>query len=373
MIDMAGIVFADTYDVELDELLEKRTLAAIPFGGRYRLIDFVLSNAVNAGMKNIGIITRLNYQSLMHHVRSGAEWDLDRKRSGLTFLPPFSTEHLGAVYKNRLHSLEANVSFLRGLEEKYVIMSGCSDVVNLDLKKALDYHIRTGARLTVLYAPEPINNQPGVRGTCLSVNDEGRITDFVVTTVNPKGRFISMNMFIMERQDLLDILYEAIDTGKKSFREDVVAPMLSTDKVMGYPIHEKVLFLDNLPGYLMSNLSLLDRDIRENLFQSDNGPVITSVKDSPPTRYGPGASVKNSLIADGTIIDGTVENSVIFRGVKIGKGARVRNCVIMQDSVVSDGVRLDYAVLDKEVLIEPDRILAGYITQPFFCRRNTRI
>ena len=372
---LAGIIFADTYGVALDDLLLKRTLAAIPFGARYRLIDFALSNMVNSGVQNVGIIVKKNYQSLMGHVRSGAEWDLDRKSSGLTILPPFSTEDdvNAEVYRNRLDGLKANMSYLRNLEEEYVILTNCDQVMSIDFTGMLDYHIKTGAKVTCMYSTNPINTVDKVPTTWMRVGEDGSVENIVHSSDMPDNMQISLNTYIFKRKDLLDELYTAIRLGKDSLRKDVLIPMIGREKIMAYGIDEPVLFIEDVPNYLKCNLALLDADIRDSIFHAESGPVITKVKDSAPTRYGPEAKVSNSLIADGTLIEGTVKNSIIFRGAKVGKGAIVKNCVIMQDTSVSAGARLQYAVLDKEVFIEPDRILSGYITRPFMIERKSRV
>lgn len=372
-MDMAGVIFADTYDVELDQLTEKRNLAAVPFGSRYRLIDFALSNLANSGVRNIGIITSINYQSMMSHVRGGMDWDLERKRSGLSVLPPFATMGAGDVYHNRLHALEANLNFLRNLEEKYVILCSCNYVANINYRKMLDFHIRTGARLTILTSSRLRFNQKGVRCGCMRANDDGRVTDVAVTKDLEPGWDLSMNTFIMEREDLVELLYDAIRTGKESFRRDIADKLAQTDRVMEYRAEEETLLIDSLQGYFQANLALLDGETRRGLFASENGAIITKVHDSWPTKYGDQAKVENSLIADGVLVEGTVRNSILFRGVHIAEGATVENSIIFQNATVSEGARLNYVLADKNVFVEPDRILSGYITHPFFLERNTRI
>ncbi len=376
-MDLAAIVFSDTYGTELNNLVLRRTLAAIPFGARYRLIDFTLSNLVNSGIRNIGLVVKQNYQSLLGHIQSGREWDLDRKNGGLQILPPFSTEgNTEKVYKNRLEGLMANISYLRRLEEEYVIITGCDHVYNVNYSLAFDFHIQSGARITCLYANKPINPEDGRNLSWMTVTEAGDVTEILTSQDRPfPGAKLSLNTYIMKRRDLLEILNETYRSRHESFRHDIVDAMVKEGggQVRAVGTDERILFVNTVPGYLKSSLLLLDPDIRESLFRNEERPVITKVKDSPPTRYGPEARVSNSLIADGAIIDGTVRNSVIFRGVKIGSDAVVENCVVMQDTTVSDGVRLNYAILDKEVFIEPGRLLSGYLTRPFMVERNSRI
>ena len=368
-----GIIFANTYETDLDELTQKRTMAAVPFGGRYRLIDFALSNMVNAGIKNVGIITKSNYQSLMGHVRSGMEWDLDRKQSGLTFLPPFGSAGGSDVYVNRLESLEANLSFLRRVKEPYVVLCDCGYVGNLDFKDFMDFHEKTDAVMTGFYTEHPRNNVKGVTGTVASVDENGRMTELRITKEKPDDMKLLTNSWIVRREYLMELIKESIKDHKVSLRREVIAPMLKTSKVMAYKSEDPVLFLDDLSEYLKCNLDLLDKNVRDNIFKSDNGPILTKTKDSPPTRYGAEAKAENSLIADGCVIEGEVRDSVIFRGVRVKKGAKIENSVIMQDSTIGEYAKLNYAVLDKNVIIMDGRVLSGYITHPFFCARHSVI
>jgi len=373
-MNAVGIIFANTYDVDLNELTQKRTLAAVPFAGRYRLIDFTLSNMVNSGIRNIGLITKGNYQSLLGHVRTGAEWDLDRKNSGLTILPPFSTMNGDSIYDNRLEALASNFSFLRRAKEKYVLMCDSSYVGNVDLKEYFDFHVQTGAALTGLYSDKVMNNQKGVKGTTAIVSSSGRITDMTIARETPEGSKILINTWLINRERMMEIIEQAIHDNKRSLRRDVIIPAIESQKIMAFRTDSRILALDNLQSYLASNLDLLDEDVRADILGTGKGrPILIKTRDSAPTRYGLESKTANSLIADGCIIEGEVRNSVIFRGVRVKKGAVVENSVIMQDSTIGEYVNLNYAILDKNVIIQDGRMLSGYLTHPFFCQRNSVI
>ena len=374
-MNAAGIIFSDSFDAKIDELTDKRTMSAIPYAGKYRLIDFPISNMVNAGVSNIGIITKKNYQSLMGHCRSGSVWDLDRKNDGLTILSPFSTINQTDedVYVNRLEGLINNINYLRNLDEEYIVITGCGFIWNIDLEDMLAKHIDSGARMTLLYTKNPYNKKAGVNATYVSVDENHMVTGLDVSDEKPEEMRLSLNTFILKRKDLVDILNRAIREKKSSFRWDITLPMIEAGEVRGYETKEKVLCFENLTSYLESSLDLLDRDVLNALFHNENGPIITPARDSAPTRYGEDCLVENSLIADGAIIEGEVRNSIIFRGVRIGKGAVVENSVVMQDAIISDGAKVNYAVLDKYCVIEEGRLLSGYITHPFYCERNGRI
>lgn len=372
-MDALGLIFADSFYVDLGELVSKRTLAAVPFGGRYRVIDFILSNMANAGVRNIGIITTQNYYSLMNHVRSGAVWDLDRNQSGLIFLPPFSGEPGNRLFQNRLEYLQANISYIKNAKEKYVIMSSCSYVGNIDLQKALDFHIENSADITGVYKQNPINKRYSLTLDRYDVDDQGVLIDVDETDEGKEGNNVALGLYIMEREYLMKVVYKSIRENKKSFREDILVPAIAEGRAAAYQPDEQILYLDDLSGYLMSNLNLLESDLRDQIFQVEDRPILTRVKDSPPTRYGKDAVTSNSLIADGAIIDGEVRNSVIFRGVKIKKGAIVENSVIMQDTTIGEGAHINYSVLDKYVTISGGITLSGYLTHPFYVEHKTVI
>jgi glucose-1-phosphate adenylyltransferase len=362
----AGLIFADSYDVDLTNLTDKRTLAAVPFGARYRVIDFMMSSMVNADVRNVGIITSQRYHSLMRHIRGGEPWDLDRKRSGVDFLPPFSNTNNSVVYENRLEAFQANLMYLKEIPEDYIIFTSCNYVANIDFKRMLDFHISTGADITGMYTNSPINKQPELPVTEYRVEDDGRISDVRVAPGHIDGMKIAANTYIMGREKLIASVEESIRDGRKSFRRDILSEYVKHGKVMAYEAKETLLFLDDTSNYLKSSLRLLDKNIRDEIFHNEGRPIVTKVKDSAPTKYGPEAKVCNSLIADGAQIDGEVRNSIIFRGVKIKKGSLVENSVVMQDTTVGECVRLNYAVLDKNVYINDGRMLSGYITHPFY-------
>lgn len=367
---LAGIIFGDSYDVDLKEMLEMRTLAGVPFGARYRVIDFLLSNMVNAGIKNIGVITTQKYLSLMKHVSAGAPWDLDRKNSGLTFLPPFNSESIKTVYENRLEALQANISWLSDVEEEYILITGCNYVGNLDFSKMLEAHEKSGAMITALYTRHFMNKKDGLKMTEFDVEEGGVIKDCRIATELIQGMDIGLNAYIMKTADLVDCVEKTIREGQKSFRRNILMPAISHYKVLGYEAKEEILFLDDISCYLKSSMALLDKDVRDSIFAHDDRPVMTKVKDSPPTRYGDGAVVENSIIADGVIVEGTVKNSIIFRGAVIGKGAVVENSVVMHESNVGENCHLNYAVVDKKAAILGGRTLSGYITHPFYVEHD---
>lgn len=372
-MNAVGLIFADSYDADLGGLTELRTLAAVSYGARYRLIDFMLSNMANAGIRNIGIITTQKYGSLMWHVRSGTGWDLDRKSTGVRFLPPFATKTGSQAYENRLEAMQANLAYLRECKEKYVLFGSCNYAANIDFQAMLDFHEKSGAVVTGLYTKEAINKKPGNDVTQYVTDENGKILECKIVQNLTGGEKIAANTYIIEREELIRGLEETSRAGKKSFRKDVIPSFAAEGKAMAYEAKERLFFLDDLSSYLASNLMLLEPDVRYELLRNPKRPIITRVKDSAPTRYGTDAKATNSIIADGAIIDGEVRNSIVFRGARIKKGAVVENSVIMQDTTIGEGAKVNYAILDKKVIIQDSRLLSGYITHPFYAGKGTVI
>lgn len=368
-----GIVFTDSSASRVDEMIKYRTFAAIPFGGRYRLIDFAVSNLANAGIGDVGIITRHNYQSLMNHVSSGKVWDLDRMNSKITILPPYSSISGDQVYVNRLEGLKANINYLKYNKSKYVIITSSNILYNEDLADMLDFHIKSGAVITEMYAKNTIGLMDGIEHTYLKVDKKGFVENLKIEEHSVDGYHVSTNTYIISRDDLMALLEKAIKEDYTSLRKDILKGLIEQKEVKAYEAKGTAMFIDNENGYLETSFALLDRKISKEFFGNEERPIITVRKNSAPTKYLDGAVVSNSLISDGAIIEGTVKNSIIFRGVKIKKGAVVENSVIMQDSIISENAKLNYAILDKDCFINEGRLLSGYITHPFYTERETKI
>ena len=372
-MDAAGIILADNAASLTEELTEHRTLSSLPFGAKYRLIDFTLSNMVNADIGSVGLIMGQDYDSLMHHVQSGAEWDLDRKNGGLRYLPPLSYVGSSLAYGSPLQSLRNNEFYLRQLKEKYLVICGNGYAGSLDFAALVQQHIDTGADITVMFCRNVVNGTPLYQRIRLDTDSDGRIRSFDPAQTDALAKEITMNTCVIERKLLLELLDSLSRNPRGLTPVEAQQEMLITKKIYAYFTDKQVIYLEDLNSYLSGSLALLDPDVRSQLFHSESGPVITKTKDSPATRYSKDAKVSNCMIADGAVIEGEVRNSIVFRGARIKKNAVVENSVILQDSTVGEGAHLNYAVLDKEVIINDGRLLSGYVTHPFLCRKGERI
>ncbi len=358
-----GIIFSNIHDHNVPELARIRTLGSIPFAGRYRLIDFPLSNMVNSGIDTVGIITKSNYQSLMDHVGSGKDWDLARKDGGVIMLPPFGDLGNDSLYTSRLEALKGITNFLFRADEEYVVMTDCDNVCRINYNEVIENHIRNHADITLVYKQiENIDSSELVTDFTL---DNGRIVGVNRSASSNKcGLNVFINIFVMKKTLLQNIVMDSISHNKHHFMTDVIAENLDSLKIMGYEHKGFYAGITSLQAYYDSNLRILDEKNRNELFGDRS--VFTKVRDSAPTKYGNSAIVKNSMIADGCIIEGEVENSIIFRNVKVARGAVVKNSIIMQNTILGENSTLNCIITDKNVVIRDKKILSGSENHPFY-------
>ncbi len=363
MNDLHGILFAYHSDLNLGELTRPRNTCSLPYGGRYRLIDFMLSNYVNAGIRDVGLVVHQSYQSLLDHVGSGKDWELSRKHGGLRILPPFSfaDEKSRGEYGGIMEALAGVYSYLQDIRQDYVIM-GCGDIaINLPVADVFQQHLDTGADVTVV-CTRKMHGSPRST-TYVALGEDGRVSDMSINPPAADSPLESLEFYIVSKKLLLDMVAYASAHDLRTFAKDTLLPRLGTLKVVPY-IHEGyVARFQSVSGYYEQSIDLLDPAVRADLFNPAR-PIRTKDQSNPSTYYGSEAKSVNSLVADGCLIEGTVENSVLFRGVTVEAGAKVSNCVLMQGTVVRAGASLSYVVADKDVQINQGRMLVGHATYP---------
>ncbi len=369
-----GIVFSNIHDKYVSELTRSRTMASVPYGGRYRLIDFVLSNMVNSGITKVGVITKSNYQSLMDHIGSGKDWDLSRKNAGVILLPPYGAVDSNSLYKTRLEALKGILGFLTKQSEDYVVMTDSDKVQNADYADVLDRHEQQNADITVVYKHGNVSKSTAQQSIIYHVDKKtSRILDVMVYPDVRGMQDYCLNIFVLKRQLLIDLVVDAMSNGYTSFHRNILQPNCDTLKILGYRFEGYSATVDSLAGYYRCNMDLLDRKVLDDLFGNPERPVYTKVRDSAPTRYDAGSRVRHSLVADGCEIYGEVEDSILFRGVKISPGAKVKGCILMQDTIVSEHADLNCVITDKNVVIRDRRVLSGCPDLPFFIGKNMRV
>ncbi len=368
---MTGIVFSNIHDATLGELTARRTVASLPFGGRYRQIDFTLSNMVNSNITKIGVITKYNYQSLMDHLGSCEEWDLNRKNGGLYIIPPFSTGR-SQVYRGKLEALHTAISFLKSQTEPYVILSDTITICNIDYRKVLEDHIKSGKDITVI-TTKPANHTDD-NLIVLDKDEDNSATKITINYPADKDSFVGMGMFVIDREILIKEVEEAVAAGFYHFEKDFLQKSFNEKRISVnvYEFKGKVLRNKDIATYLHNNLALLDEEIRCDLFKK-NAPIYTKVRDEIPTYYGNDSVVNECVIADGCVIKGTVENSVLFRDIKIAEGAHVKGSIIMQGAKIGKDAYLENVILDKNVTITDGVKLIGATDHPVIIKKGETI
>ena len=372
-VNALGIIFPNSYDSLVPELVTERSMASIPFAGRYRMVDFCLSSMVNCGIDNISLIVRKNYHSLMDHLGSGREWDLTRKNGGLNIVPPFAEKSV-KVYDGRVEALASILTFLKSQREKYVVMSDTNIAVNFDFNAFIDAHIASGADVTMVYAqqeiPEALLQVPTESRDMYYTLDleEDRVRRIRINSKDTGVKNLGLNIFVLERKLLIDQISTAYIHGYIYFERDVLAHKLDKLDVRAYKYEGYYARISNMKSYFDENMKLLDDENLDGLFGGN--PIYTKIRDDNPTRYIAGASAKNTMTADGCVIEGEVENCILFRGVRIGKGAKVRNCVLMQDTVVEEGANIEYVITDKKVTITAGKEVKGSDSYQVFVAKN---
>lgn len=371
MITVAGLVFSNIHDRNIPELTQKRTMASVPFGGRYRLVDFTLSNMVNADIYKVGIITHYNYQSLVDHLEAGKDWDLARRSGGLKILPPYITAYDNTTvstqpYSSRLEALMGVYNFISKCTEEYVVLSDCDIVCNIDLKDVINFHISHGADITIVTKNLYLSPEAARNCTLVDSDSNGRITGLIHNPSSMAGFMdLCLNIFVLRREYLQNIVLDSLARGYKSFTKDIIAANKDSMKFMKYEYDGYFASINTISGYYKSSMDLLRPDVRDCIFGIKKRPILTKVKNSAPAKYIGDAAVKNSLIADGCVIEGVVENSILFRGVHVGKGSVVKNSIIMQDSTIGEDVTFNCVIADKNVVVKDGRMLSGHETHPF--------
>lgn len=364
-----GIIFPNTYDNWVPELVNVRLMASIPFASRYRMIDFILSSMANSNISNVSVIVKNNYHSLVDHLGSGRSWDLVRKNGGLNIFPPFMDKG-NRQYIGRAGALANTLDFLRSQKEKYVVMADSHIAINFDFSAMIDAHIATGADVTIAYNQQELPNnylyhEANDRDYYYTFGiNNGRIEKIFVNSKETGIQNFGMNMYVVERELLIDLINTASVRGQEYFERDVLLPQLSRLNIQGYKYDGYLARITGMRSFFNENMKLLDDYNLDALFQGS--PIYTKVRDDNPTRYMDGAKVKNVMAADGCIIEGEVENCILFRGVKIAKGAVVKNSILMQDTVIESGAAVEYLITDKDVVISAGKELRGNESFPVY-------
>lgn len=370
---MLGIIYTGESDAQLKELTSLRSVAAVPVAGRYRMIDFSLSSMVSSGIRNVGVIMQRNYQSLMDHLGSGREWDLHGKRSGLVILPPFMTRDNVGVYTGYLDALKSNLQFLRRSKERYAVVTDTRILYTANFDEIVHTHAESGADITLLYSKDAGIRRNG-SGRYLDIAENGRVRNLETDPIIPHFPNTYMEAFVIRREMLIDLVDRAVARGQHHLVRELLMDGLKDGslRIGSYECPGKVWNIDSVQAYFDCNMDMLDSTVRKNLFYGDTA-VMTKLRDEMPTRYlGEGKAV-NSLVADGCVIEGTVENSILFRGVKVEKGAKIKDCIIMQDGIIMRKAELQNCILDKQTTVLDNTRLIGARNYPVVIAKDATV
>ena len=365
-----GLIF--TNDASLGDLTNKRTMASLPFGGRYRQVDFALSNLSCAGVRHIGIISRHSYQSLMNHIGNGEEWGLELEEGGLEFLTPYAQSTVGS-YRGKLESLANAMDFLEyGDEDELVVMTDSAILSNIDLKAVIDAHLASGKDVTVVTKAGICNGEKKV-DLAIKVED-GEIKDMAVDYIADSSYATSMDIFVLSKKFLIASVKYLVSRDKFHMDRDLVMGGGQHGKVSvnTYAFEGTAMFNESVEEYFANSMSLIQKDIRADIFGGAH-PTYTKVRDRVPTYYGAGSEIENCLVADGCVLNGEVEDSILFREVTVGKGAEVKKCILFNDAVIGEGAELKYAILDKNVTVTPGAKLIGTKKNPIIVKRGETV
>ena len=369
MHGLHGIIFSDEKRNNLRELVEIRSAASIPFGGRYRVVDFALSNLVNAGVTDVGVVLNGRYQSMLDHLGTGKVWDLSRKRGGLRMLPPFNyQENWGVMpFRGKIEALAGVRTYLDEIRQDYVALMDGDLVVNLPLADIFEEHVKSGADVTVVCGNDSFATEDG---TYFEKNSEGRITEVLYNLHTPRG-YRGLEVYILSTQLLKDLVDECAAKDQFSWRKE-----LQTRKdslyLRSYIWSGFAAQIRSVQEYYDRSMQLLNPAIRAELFCPER-PIRAKGADKSSTYLGPEGKCVNSLVAEGCRIEGTVENSILFPGVVVEAGAVVRNCVLFKETVVRRDAQLSYIIADKDVEVLSNRTLMGHATYPIVLAKGSKV
>lgn len=376
MKNTLGIIIGFDSNNDLRELSEHRPVASVPFGGRYRVIDFMMSNLVNSGCYQVAVLMRDKYQSLLDHLGSGKDWDLSRKRGGMFLLPPnaFAPKSSPLVTENYHTSLEALGSIsdmLNKNKSEHVLICSADIVANIPLDEVMKEHKKSEADVTIVCTK---NAEGGAFDMFLNLSPRHEVEDIRNgDNMGGKCKYKSMGIYIMKRKYLLKLLSDCVTHNLRSFERDAMQHVFGrNDKIHGYVFDKYSAKIENVKGYFTASMDMLDKDIRDQVFLQ-NRPILTKIYDEAPTYYGEDAEVNDSLIADGSRIEGKVENSIVFRGCTIAKDAVIKDSIVLPNSTIDQGVELSYVVTDKGVTVRENRKMMGSATYPVAIAKNTTV
>ena len=363
--DVLGFIFAGTLDDKIPELAASRTTASVPIGGKYRLIDFVLSNMSNSGINNVGIVAKSNFLSLMDHVGAGNAYDLSKRRSHLTILPPYG----GKTFSSYVEMIYNMHGYIEHCREEYVLISPGNIVTNIDYNGLFEFHSKNNADITLVYK-NCVVPSGYERPVALDVDEKGKVKQVFVKPEHTEDELNQAYGTMLIRKSLLmEEVRRALSVNELDYKR-IIQNLVGKFRAFAYENKGYCAAITSVNDYFAFNMDLMKKEVRDELFNPKR-PIYTKVRDDSPSRYGLTSKVKNSIIAQGCVIDGEVENCVISKGVYVGEGAKLSNCIVMQDTKIGCNTNLNYVIIDKDVTIKDSRSLMGFDSYPIYIAKKS--
>lgn len=352
-----GIILAGGNNHRMRELSQKRAISAMPIAGGYRSIDFALSNMSNSHIQKVAVFTQYNARSLNEHLSSSKWWDFGRKQGGLSVFTPTVTAENSNWYRGTADAIWQNLSFLKDSHEPYVVITSGDCVYKMDYNKVLEYHIEKKADITVVCKDMPAGVNVERYGI-LKMNEDSRIEEFEEKPLVAKSNTISCGIYVIRRRLLIELIEKAALEDRADFVKDILIRYKNLKRIYGYKMKEYWRNIASVEDYFGTNMDFLKPEIR-NYFFKEYPDVYSKVDDLPPAKYNVGVSVKNSLIASGTIINGTVEDSVVFKKAFIGNNCYIKNCIILNDVYIGDNTHIENCIVESHDTIRANSYYKG--------------
>lgn len=365
-----GIIYAHHGYAALGALGAHRTGASMPFSGRFRLIDFALSSMMNAGIHDVGVIMQKGYQSLLDHVSSGRAWDMARHVGGLSVLPPYGLPRSSkGVYEGNMEALNDIREYLEAIRQEYIVLERGDLAASVDIEAVMKQHLSSGVDITAVCTDRQL---PYMHHSYL-VGPDGLAKELLCMVDGSDDGYNSLEMYILKKDLLLEIVEWCAQRGRLHFHRDALMHLMRTGRTIGVYLHkEYARHIVDVGQYYEANMDMLDPDKRSSLFPKDR-KVLTPSYIDVSTYYGSSAKTKNSIVADGCIIEGSIENCVLFSGAKIGPGAVLKNCIVLNDTEIGEGSKLDCVIADKNIIVSPHTTMAGTATLPIVIPKGSKV
>ena len=364
-----GLCLSDPHPDRAGDGSKNRTLSAARIAGRYRLVDFMLSNMVNSRIYTIGMVLNSHYQSLISHIGMGKEWDLARKTGGVTFFPPYLADERQSVNSELDGPLQRAAEYIMEVKDEYIVLADSSVVFNIDYRAAIEAHRKKGADVTAIFTKKAITPGERENAVIFEIADNGRIYGVNRAPYSTNKQNVSLGSYIMRKGFFIQLTAGEKNCGMLRFSRILLAGALERLNVLAYEFKGYTVHISSIDTFFYYNMQILEGENRNALFDFEGRQIFTSLRDSLPTKYGKKADIKNSIISDGCRIDGTVINSVICRNVRIREGAVVKNCILQDDTVVEKDSMLDCVIADRSVMVSEHRSMMGSHTYPVYIER----